>query len=160
VTGYPPKLLRRIAEAVPVDAILTYCHYDLMNTDMDAVLTAFARERGIGLINASGLHMGMLTEQGPSDWHPAPIPVKEAAKKAVDYCRAHGANISEVALRFCLDHPYVASTLVGMGNTQQVEAGLKLVSMTTDSELVRQLETIIAPVFNAVWPSGRPENQS
>jgi L-galactose dehydrogenase len=160
VTGYPPKLLRRIAEAVPVDVILTYCHYNLLNTEMDGVLTAFARERGIGLINASGLHMGMLTEQGPSDWHPAPAAVKEAARKAVEYCRSHGANISEVALRFCLDHPYVTSTLVGIGNTQQVEASLKLVSLTSDHELVRQLETILAPVFNTEWPSGRPENQS
>jgi L-galactose dehydrogenase len=78
----------------------------------------------------------------------------------VEYCRSHGANISEVALRFCLDHPYVASTLVGIGNTQQVEASLKLIAMSTDDELVRQLETILAPVFNAEWPSGRPENQS
>jgi L-galactose dehydrogenase len=159
VTGYPPKVLRRIAEAVPVDVLLTYCHYDLMNTQMDGVLTAFAKERGIGLINASGLHMGMLTEQGPSDWHPAPEAVKETARKAVAYCRSHGANISEVALRFCLDHPYVSSTLVGIGNTQQVEAGLKLVGMSTGHELIRQLETIIAPVFNAEWPVGRPENQ-
>jgi L-galactose dehydrogenase len=159
VTGYPPKVLRRIAEPVPVDAILTYCHYDLLNTGMDGVLTAFAQERGIGLINASGLHMGMLTEQGPSDWHPASAAVKEAARKAVEYCRSHGANISEVALRFCLDHPYVSSTLVGIGNTQQVEAGLKLMRMSTDHELIRQLETIIAPVFNAEWPVGRPENQ-
>ena len=58
ITGYPPKLLRRIAEAAPVDSILTYCHYNLMNTDMDEVLTAFARERGIGLINASGFAHG------------------------------------------------------------------------------------------------------
>jgi L-galactose dehydrogenase len=159
VTGYPPKVLRRIAEAVPVDVLLTYCHYDLMNTQMEGVLTSFAEERGIGLINASGLHMGMLTDQGPSDWHPASEAVKEAARKAAAYCRSHGANIAEVALRFCLDHPYVSSTLVGIGNTQQVEASLRLMGMATDQELVRQLETIIAPVFNAEWPVGRPENQ-
>jgi len=35
ITGYPPKLLRRIAEAVPVDSILSYCHYNLLNTEMD-----------------------------------------------------------------------------------------------------------------------------
>ena len=58
ITGYPPKLLRRMAEATPVDSILTYCHYNLINTDMDGVLTGFARERGIGLINASGLVHG------------------------------------------------------------------------------------------------------
>jgi L-galactose dehydrogenase len=159
ITGYPPKLLRRIAEAEPVDSILTYCHYNLMNTDMDEVLTGFARDRGIGLINAAGLHMGILTEQGPADWHPAPPQVREAGKKAAEYCRTHGENISEVALRFCLAHPFVSSTLVGMANTQQVEAGLKLLRTTTDVELLRHVEAILAPVFDYVWPSGRPENQ-
>ena len=72
ITGYPPKILRRIAEGAPVDSILTYCHYNLMNTDMDEVLTTFARDRGIGLINAAALHMGILTETGPAEWHPAP----------------------------------------------------------------------------------------
>jgi L-galactose dehydrogenase len=159
ITGYPPKLLRRIAEAAPVDCILTYCHYNLMNTDMDEVLTAFARERGIGLINASALHMGILTEQGPPDWHPAPQAVRDAGRKAVEFCRSQGADICEVALRFSLGHPYVSSTLVGMANTGQVEASLKLLRTSTDPELLRQVEAILAPVFNYVWPSGRAENQ-
>ena len=58
-------LMRRMAEGTPVDSILTYCHYNLINTDMDGVLTNFAREHGIGLINASGLCMGLLTQHGP-----------------------------------------------------------------------------------------------
>ncbi len=159
ITGYPPKLLRRIAEAVPVDSILTYCHYNLMNTDMDEVLTPFARERGIGLINAAVLHMGILTEHGPSDWHPAPQTVRDAGKKAAEFCRSHGADIADVAMRFSLAHPYVSSTLVGMADTHQVEASLKLLQTSTDPELLRQVKAILAPVFNYVWPSGRPENQ-
>src|SRR5271155_764107 len=159
ITGYPPKLLRRIAEATPVDSILTYCHYNLMNTDMDEVLSDFAQERGIGLINAAGLAMGILTEQGPADWHPAPQAVRDAGKKAAEFCRSHGADISEVALRFSLGHPYVSSTLVGMANTHEVDASLKLLRSSTDPELLRQVEAIVAPVFNYVWPSGRAENQ-
>jgi L-galactose dehydrogenase len=159
VTGYPPKLLRQIAEATPVDSILTYCHYNLLNTDMDGVLTAFARERGIGLINASGLCMGILTEQGPPDWHPAPQQVRDAGKKAAEFCRLHGADLPEVALRFCLDHPYVSSTLIGMATMNQVEASLRLLQSSTDKVFLAQIEAILAPVFNYVWPSGRPENQ-
>ena len=160
VTGYPPKVLRRIAEAVPVDAILSYCHYDLMNTQMDDVLTGFAREHGIGLINAAGLHMGLLTEQGPAKWHPAPQVLRDTAKKAANYCREHGENIADVALRFCLQHPYVSSTLIGIGDCSQVEAALRLLTTTTDPALLREVQAIIAPVFNAEWPSGRPENQN
>ena len=160
VTGYPPKVLRRIAEAVPVDAILSYCHYNLMNTQMDDVLTGFAKEKGIGLINAAGLHMGMLTEQGPAQWHPAPQNVRDAAKKAANLCREHGENIAEVALRYCLQHPYVSSTLVGIANPAQLEASLKLLTTTTDPGLLRQVQAILAPVFDYEWPSGRPENQN
>jgi L-galactose dehydrogenase len=159
VTGYPPRLLRRIAEATPVDSILTYCHYNLLNTDMDGVLTAFAQERGIGLINASGLCMGLLTEHGPPDWHPAPQQVRDAGKKAAEFCRSHGADLPEVALRFCLDHPYVSSTLIGMATVSQVEAGLKLLQSSTDRAFLAQVNAILEPVFNYVWPSGRPENQ-
>jgi L-galactose dehydrogenase len=159
ITGYPPKVLRRIAETAPVDSILTYCHYNLMNTDMDEILTAFARERGIGLINAAALHMGILTENGPAEWHPAPQALRDAGKKAADFCRSHGANIADVAMRFSLDHPYVSSTLVGMASTRQVEASLELLRSSTNPELLREVEAILAPVFNYVWPSGRPENQ-
>jgi L-galactose dehydrogenase len=160
ITGYPPKLMRRMAEGTPVDSILTYCHYNLINTDMDGVLTNFAREHGIGLINASGLCMGLLTQHGPPDWHPAPQEVRDAGKKAAEYCRAHGADISKLALRFCLDHPFVSSTLIGMSSTREVEISLKLLESSTDKELLAQVEAILAPVFNYVWPSGRPENQA
>lgn len=159
ITGYPPKLLRRIAEATPVDGILTYCHYNLLNTQMDNVLTAFAREHGIGLINASGLCMGLLTEQGPPDWHPAPPQVRDAGKKAAEFCRQQGADISELGLRFCLDHPFVSSTLIGLATRSQVETSLKLLRSSTDKALLAQVEGILAPVFNHDWPSGRPENQ-
>jgi L-galactose dehydrogenase len=160
ITGFPPKLLRRMAEAVPVDSILTYCHYNLINTAMDGVLAGFAKERGIGLINASGLCMGLLTEQGPPAWHPAPQEARDAARKASDFCRAHGVELPELALRFCLDHPFVSSTLIGMSTTREVEASLKLLRITTDNELLAQVEGILAPVFNCEWPSGRPENQA
>jgi L-galactose dehydrogenase len=160
ITGYPPKLLRRMAEATPVDSILTYCHYNLINTDMDGVLAGFAKEHGIGLINASGLCMGLLTEHGPPDWHPAPQEVRDAGKKAAEFCRAHGADISKLALRFCLDHPFVSTTLIGMSSTREVETSLDLLRSTTDKELLAQVEAILAPVFNYVWPSGRPENQA
>jgi L-galactose dehydrogenase len=90
ITGYPPKMLIRLAEQFPVDTILSYCHYNPMCTDMDSELMPFARTNSIGLINASGLHMGALTEGGPPDWHPAPAAVKEAAQKAAELCRHRG----------------------------------------------------------------------
>ena len=160
ITGYPPKLLRRIAEAAPVDSILTYCHYNLLNTDMDGVLTAFARERGIGLINASGLCMGLLTEHGPPDWHPAPQQVRDAGKKAAEFCREHGSGF--IRSWPCASAWTIPSSPAHSSVWQprsQVETSLKLLQSSTDKALLAQVEAILAPVFNYVWPSGRPENQ-
>ena len=158
ITGYPLKTLVRVAEAVPVDTILSYSRYNLMITDMDDVLTPFAKKHGIGLINAAGLHMGILTQEGAPAWHPAPPAVHQAARKAADLCRERGVDIAEVAIRFCLEHPYVSSTLVGMGSEAQVRTNLKLLGVKTDPVLVDEIRSVVAPVLNHVWPSGRPEN--
>ncbi len=158
ITGYPLKTLVRIAEAVPVDTILSYSRYNLMITDMDDVLTPFAKRNGIGLINAAGLHMGILTRGGAPAWHPAPPAVHQAARKAAELCSERDADIAEVAIRFCLDHPYVSSTLVGLANEAQVKANLKLLEVRTDAALVEEIRSVIGPVLNHVWPSGRPQN--
>jgi L-galactose dehydrogenase len=158
ITGYPLKALCRVAEAVPVDTILTYCRYNLMVTDMEDILMPLAKARGIGVINASSLHMGVLTEDGAPDWHPAPEPVREAGRRAAALCRERGTDIASVAVRFSLDNPDIASTLVGMSSSTHVQSNLNLLRAANDPELVAELRTILAPVLNYVWPSGKPEN--
>lgn len=158
ITGYSLKTLLRIAEAVPVDSILSYCRYNLLVTDMDDFLTPFAEKHDIGLVNASGLHMGVLTKTGAPLWHPAPSPVKEAAHRAVLFCQDRGIDISEVALRFCLDHPYVSSTLVGMCTQDEVRRNLDAMQSSTDPEIIREIRGVMEPALDWVWPSGRIEN--
>src|SRR5580698_857795 len=80
ISGLQLNMLRKVAEAAAVDVILSYCRYNLLITDMDELLTPFAMEHGVGLINASPLAMGMLTKQGPPAWHPAPAELREAAR--------------------------------------------------------------------------------
>ncbi len=145
--------------AVEVDTILSYCRYNLVTTDMDAVLTPFAREREIGLINASPLLMGILTVQGPPVWHPAPPQVRELALKAANRCHRCGVSLSLVALHFCLRHAYVSSTLTGMSTTEEVEENLSALCLEIDESLLEEVRAILAPVCNTVWPSGRPENR-
>jgi L-galactose dehydrogenase len=159
ISGYPLKTLVRIIEAFPLDSVLTYCRYNLMITDMDDLLTPVVKKQGIGLINASGLHMGVLTERGAPAWHPAPPEVLEAGRTVTRFCKAQGTDVSNLALRFCLDHAYVSSTLVGMSTREHVASNLSLLGMTTDKELQQQVQRILAPVFNHVWSSGLPENR-
>lgn len=158
ITGLPLTTLVQIAEAVPVDTILSYCRYNLMVADMDDVLLPVVKKLGIGLINASPLHMGVLTKQGAPAWHPAPAEVREAAKKVDELCRSYGVDVTAVALRFCLDHPFVSTTLVGMATRQHVEANLNLLGIATDRKLVDEVRVLLGPSFNRIWPSGLPRN--
>ena len=158
ITGYMLRMLTEIAEQAPVDSILSYCRYNLLVTDMDALLTPFARQRGIGLINASPLHMGILTVQGAPAWHPAPAEVREAGAAVVQLCEQRGMDASQVALRFCLNHPYVATTLVGMSSREQVQRNVDALTMEIDRDLFADIERVVKPVKDAIWPSGRLEN--
>ncbi|AXC16369.1 L-fuco-beta-pyranose dehydrogenase (plasmid) [Acidisarcina polymorpha] len=158
ITGYSLKNLMEIAEKAPVDSILTYCRYNLMISDMHTELIPFATKNNIGIINASSLHMGILTERGAPDWHPAPHEVRGAGKRIVDFCKERGIDASEVALRFCLEYPHVASTLIGMSTRKHVQASIQSLATRNDPSLIQQLQELIEPVYGYVWPSGRPEN--
>jgi L-galactose dehydrogenase len=158
VTGFPPKMLREVASQTSVDAILSYARYNLMVTDLDDVLRPFCGQQGVGLINASPLHMRILTDEGPPEWHPAPEEVKESGRKVAAVCRESGLRVADVALRFCLDYPHVASTLVGMSKRQHVEQNLRAMELGTPTGLLERIQTLLKPVKNRVWVTGRPEN--
>ena len=38
------------------------------------------QERGLGVVNASALSMGLLTQRGPAAWHPAGAEARAAAE--------------------------------------------------------------------------------
>ena len=158
ITGYPLGILREVAEAVDVDTILTYCRYNLMDTAMDDVLTPLAQRKGIGLINASPLHMRVLTEIGAPDWHPAPQRVLEVGQQVAEYCRDRGVDVADLAMQFVLQHEVVATTLVGMSKVRSVERNLRSVGVAPDPELQAAVLKMIEPVADVCWQEGCPEN--
>lgn len=158
ITGLQLKVLRSIAELAPTDTFLSYCRYNLLIDDMDVLLTPFAQEHAIGLINASPLHMGILTERGAPAWHPAPKEVQAIGPGIVAACEAQGFPVGDVALRYCLDHPYASSTLVGMSTVAHVERNIAAANCRPPAALYAAIREIAAPVFNRWWPSGLQEN--
>jgi len=158
VSGFPLEHLRDVAAAGGVDVILSYCHYDLLNTRLHAVLAPFAAERGIGLINASVLHMGVLTRNGPLAWHPAPPHVLQVARAAAEWCTARGADIADVALSFALSYEGVSTTLVGMRSEEEVRANLRALDSDPDRAIGAAVRALLAPVQDVEWAVGLPEN--
>jgi L-galactose dehydrogenase len=158
ITAYPLYVLKEVVEQADVDVVLSYCRYNLMDTSLDNILTPVVRQRGLGLINASPLHMGLLTENDPPAWHPAPKRVWEVGRQIARYCRNRGIDIVELALQFALAHPDVATTLVGMDNARQVDQNIKLIGIDPDPQLLAGVLEMIKPVANICWKEGLPEN--
>jgi L-galactose dehydrogenase len=158
ITGYSLRTLLRIAEAFPIDTLLSYCRYNLLVDDLDQSLTPFAVAHQVGLINASPLHMGMLTESGAPPWHPAPLQVHEASRRALLVSARLGMNISEAALGFCLAHSYVSSTLIGMCTQREVQQNILAAGTHYDASLYKALLESVEPDRNVIWPSGLVDN--
>ena len=95
ITDLQPENIKWVIEHCEegtVESVLCFCHYCL-NDDMLLDYLDFFEERGIGVINASPLSMGLLSMRGAPDWHPAPELLREACRKAALYCDAQGYPI-------------------------------------------------------------------
>lgn len=159
ITGLPLGILRDIAERAPVDSILSYARYNLMADDLDSDLRPSCQELGIGLINASPLHLGILTERGAPSWHLASADVRRAGERVADLCRRRGFNVSQVALKHCYDYPHTASVLVGMSQCRHLERNLQAFGLEVPPGLLGEIRETVGDAHNQLWPSGLPENQ-
>lgn len=155
VSGLPLAVLRRMIEAVPLDLVLSYSHYHLADTRLVEELLPAVEARGIGLVNAAPLAMGLLTQPGPPDWHPAPDTLKQACRSAAEFCRGRGVDLADLALAFALQAPRVHSTVVGMPSVSQVERNVEASRRPADPTLLGEILEILRPVSGQTWPSGR-----
>lgn len=158
ITGLSLPMLARLAEAFPVDSILSYCHADLLARDFIPTLGEIAERDGIGLINASITHMGVLSPQGPQDWHPAPKEVFAAGDRIRALCADRGLNVAEVALRFSLDYEGPHSTLIGVGTEDQLASSLSVLESQAPPGLLAEIDAVVVDALDLRWHDGLPEN--
>lgn len=159
ITGLPLKIFRYVLDRTKVDTILSYCHYALNDTSLEKLIP-YLQERGIGIINASPLGMGLLTNRGTPAWHPAPDEIKETCARAAAYCRSKGIDIAQLAIQFTLTNPDISTTLVGTASPEHLKQNVEWIQTPIDHELLAKVQAILAPIHNRTWPSGRPENNA
>ncbi|KAL4581053.1 hypothetical protein LXL04_017261 [Taraxacum kok-saghyz] len=160
ITGLPLQIFSYVLDRVPpgtIDVILSYCHYGINDTTLKDLLP-YLKSKGVGVISASPLSMGLLTENGPPDWHPASPQLKAACQNAADFCKKKGKDISKIAMKYSLCNEDISTVLVGMKSVQQVqvnvEAAMEVVNGEKDEEILVEVEEILKPVKNQTWLSG------
>lgn len=133
-----------------VESVLNFCHYCLNDDELLDYLDYF-EERGIGIINASPLSMGLLSQRGVPDWHPAPKPLVEACQKASQFCTEQGYPIEKLAVQFSVHNPRVISTLFSSANPENVKRNIQWANEAPDMELVKKVQDIIGDQKRVSW---------
>jgi len=102
--------------------------------------------------------MGMLTDEGAPDWHPAPQFVHNAVRKANAEAKKLGINIVQLAVQFAFHNSPAHTTLIGMKTVKQVEDNLRLIESEINEEQLNLVLDMIKDVRNVTWVSGREEH--
>lgn len=102
ITGYNLSALKSVVEKshVNIDSVLSYCRLTLIDASLIDEFKFFL-SRGIGIINASPIAMGLLLPNSEiPEWHPSSEEIKVASVEAAEYCSKRGVDISRLALKF------------------------------------------------------------
>jgi L-galactose dehydrogenase len=132
------------------DQSLTYGHFNLHDSsllrqpmslfqdnndtidddDNDSSSFSFANvlrnKYNMGVLAAAPLSMGILTSDGPPEWHPAGKELQQACRRATEICDEFNVDISSLAILYALSHCQIPCTILGMKNIAQVKAAATL----------------------------------
>lgn len=133
-----------------VESILNFCHYCLCDDKLVDFLDYF-ESKGIGVINASPLSMGLLTERGVPAWHPAPATLVAACRRAMEHCKATHYPIEKLAMQFSVSNPRIATTLFSTANPQNVKKNVSFIEEPVDWALVDEVRKIIGDQQRVSW---------
>ncbi len=157
VTGYPLKIFRQILSKTDVDTVLSYNHYSLNDTTLLQLLP-FLEDKNVGILNASPVSQGLLTNQGTPDWHPAPEATKRVCREVASYCQKHGSDISKLAIQFALGNSRIHTVIVGTASSEIIEKDIRWIDEPLDHELLARVQSMMAGIKDQTWIVGRPEN--
>ncbi len=153
ITNLTLNHLKYVIENVPdgtVDSVLSFCHYCL-NDDALTDYLDFFEEKGVGVINASPFSMGLLTERGAPDWHPAPKPLQELCRKAMQHCKDKGISIEQLAVKYSVSNPRIATTLFSTSRPEAVLQNIEWSKTELNETLLAEVRSILKPRFRDTW---------
>jgi L-galactose dehydrogenase len=154
MSGLPLGILRTAIERCNLDVVISYTHYTLQNQRLVTELLPAAEKHGVGILNASPLCMGLLSDHGPRDWHLGPRELLAAGRQAAEFCRQRGASLAALGMQFCLREPRIPTTISGAARAEEIEANVRAMNSPLDEGLLREVRAIFTPVKDVTWASG------
>ena len=99
----------------------------------------FMESRGIGVINASAVAMGMLAGPSVPEWHIASQAIKDAAMKAWDLCHQQGENLAHLSIQWAFAQTQVTTTLMSIQTQDQMTDNIRLAERMSNGDNIAAL---------------------
>jgi len=150
LTGYNLDTLTRLISLLPpntVDTVLSYCRCTLIDQTLLGSPLNFFSSRNIGIINASPVSMGLLSNRGPPVWHPATASIKAVCKKAAEFSQSSGHDITDLAVLWTLALAEIPTTLISTASPVNMGKNLALARKTITDEQKKATEMLVEKFF-------------
>ncbi|KAF7301565.1 hypothetical protein MIND_00722000 [Mycena indigotica] len=172
ITGYPLYTLLRLALLIlhnppfkPVDVILSYSNLSLQSSTFLQFAPQLTGRAKVGqLLAASPFSMGLLTDAGPPNWHPASPELRKATINAATEVKERGRSLADLATGYCIRNTGGAIPLVvGLSTPREVHECVRVwreievgggddVSRVEQEDLVKKIFRDIG-VLDWAWAS-------
>jgi L-galactose dehydrogenase len=143
-----------------LDVTLSYAHCTLLDDCLATEILPLAEERGVGVINAAAVALGLLTEAGP----PANIAkvvgeqICAAARQAVEVCQKRGADVSFLANQYSIQRSGCATTLIGTAKQRHLDSAVAAAEQPIDEGLLADVLAAVGSDRGRHWTTGLPQN--
>lgn len=146
--------LLRLAEKHDLPRVISIQNpYSLLNRSFEVGLSEISHHEGVELLAYSPLAFGTLTGKYLNNQRPAGSRCQlferfvryftpqgiEATQAYIDIAHQHGLDPAQMALAFVNQRPFVASTIIGATNMQQLEANINSIDTILSDEVLRDL---------------------
>jgi D-threo-aldose 1-dehydrogenase len=134
----------RFAKAGDFDAVLLAGRYSLLEQPALDEFLPLAESKGIGVMLGGVFNSGILAtgavEDAKYNYHAAPPEILDKVRRIERVCAAHQVALADVAMRFALGHPAVASVVLGATTPQEVARNLAGIDVAVPAALWSDLK--------------------
>ncbi|UOR01344.1 aldo/keto reductase [Leucobacter allii] len=161
MTCYSLPTTRRVMLETDVDVVLNYAHGTLLDDSLTAELAPIARERGIALMNAAAVSLGILVPGvvERTEHNIASGASLAAAQRMARSAAERGVDIAFLANQYALQRVDAATTVVGTTSLAHLRSAVDALSAPIDAEALAAALAHRLPLAEQQWVVGLPENE-
>ncbi|MEN7550815.1 aldo/keto reductase [Rapidithrix thailandica] len=144
ISSIRPNVIREYAEHSNIVSVMM--QYSLLDRRPEETCLPLLEQKQISVVTRGSLAKGLLVDKEPAPYlHHTSSDVQKAAE-AVQALTDEKRGAAQIALKFVLQHPAVASAVVGIRTLEQLEDALKVTqSEGLSQQELQQLQEAIKP---------------